>query len=116
MKTALMSCSVVGKSGIKETNWSDITCHEALWGSKKNMERAAKLLRVFIRRTPPGPTPQGKGDYLMMMHRVRKSLRSEISPKQFGFMPDIGTRNGTLTLSMLMERCIEMQKDLHLFH
>ncbi|GFN87583.1 endonuclease-reverse transcriptase [Plakobranchus ocellatus] len=47
---------------------------------------------------------------------MRKSIRPEISPKQFGFMPDKGTRNAifTLSLSMLMERCIEMQKDLHL--
>ncbi|GFN87873.1 endonuclease-reverse transcriptase [Plakobranchus ocellatus] len=42
-----------------------------------------------------------------------KSLRPEISPKQFGFMPDKGTRNAIFTLSMLMERCIEMQKDLY---
>ncbi|GFO18377.1 innexin [Plakobranchus ocellatus] len=33
---------------------------------------------------------------------MRKSLRPEISPKQFGFMPDKGTRNATFTLSMLM--------------
>ncbi|GFO01727.1 endonuclease-reverse transcriptase [Plakobranchus ocellatus] len=41
-------------------------------------------------------------------------MRPEISSKQFGFMPDKGTRNAILTLSMLMERCIEMSKDLHL--
>ncbi|GFO06926.1 endonuclease-reverse transcriptase [Plakobranchus ocellatus] len=45
---------------------------------------------------------------------MRKSIRPEISPKQFGFMPDKGTRNAIFTLSMLMERCIEMDKDLHL--
>ncbi|GFO39118.1 RNA-directed DNA polymerase from mobile element jockey-like [Plakobranchus ocellatus] len=50
----------------------------------------------------------------VLMHRMRKSIRPEISPKQFGFMPDKGTRNAIFTLSMLMERCIEMQKDLHL--
>ncbi|GFN94140.1 endonuclease-reverse transcriptase [Plakobranchus ocellatus] len=50
----------------------------------------------------------------VLMHRTRKSLRPEISPKQFGFMPDKGTRNAIFTLSMLMERCIKMQKDLHL--
>ncbi|GFO19395.1 RNA-directed DNA polymerase from mobile element jockey-like [Plakobranchus ocellatus] len=37
----------------------------------------------------------------------------EISQKQFGFMPDKGTINAMFALSMLMERCIEMQKDLH---
>ncbi|GFO18256.1 LINE-1 reverse transcriptase [Plakobranchus ocellatus] len=43
-----------------------------------------------------------------------KSIRPEVSPKQFSFMPDKGTRNAIFTLSMLMERCIEMQKDLDL--
>ncbi|GFO37134.1 retrovirus-related pol polyprotein from type-1 retrotransposable element r2 [Plakobranchus ocellatus] len=45
---------------------------------------------------------------------MRKSLRLEISPKQFDFMPDKGTRNAIFTLSMLMERCTEIRKDLHL--
>ncbi|GFO33601.1 RNA-directed DNA polymerase from mobile element jockey-like [Plakobranchus ocellatus] len=48
------------------------------------------------------------------IQRMRKSIRPEISQKQFGFMPDKGTRNAIFTLSMLTERCIEMQKDLHL--
>ncbi|GFO06440.1 RNA-directed DNA polymerase from mobile element jockey-like [Plakobranchus ocellatus] len=50
----------------------------------------------------------------VLMHRMRKSIRPEISPEQFGFVPDKGTRIAIFTLSMLMERCIEMQKDLHL--
>ena len=33
---------------------------------------------------------------------------------QFGFVPDKSTRNAIFTLSMLAERCIEMQKDLYL--
>ncbi|GFN92936.1 RNA-directed DNA polymerase from mobile element jockey-like [Plakobranchus ocellatus] len=37
-------------SGIRETDWSDITLQDALWGSKENMVRAARLLRVFISR------------------------------------------------------------------
>ncbi|GFO24159.1 LINE-1 reverse transcriptase [Plakobranchus ocellatus] len=45
---------------------------------------------------------------------MRQSLRPEISSNQFGFMPDKGTRNGIFTLSMFIERCIEMQKDAHL--
>ena len=48
------------------------------------------------------------------MQRMRKSIRPEISMKQFGFVPGKGTRNAIFTLSMLMERCIEVQKDLHL--
>ena len=50
----------------------------------------------------------------VLMHRMRKSLRPEISTKQFGFVRDKGTRNAIFTLSMLMERCIEVQKDLYL--
>ncbi|GFO02005.1 endonuclease-reverse transcriptase [Plakobranchus ocellatus] len=46
---------------------------------------------------------------------MRQSLGPEISPNQFGFMLDKGTRNAIFTLSMHMERCIEMQKDLHLW-
>ena len=45
---------------------------------------------------------------------MRKSLRPEISQLQFGFVPDKSTRNAIFTLSMLAERCIEMQKDLYL--
>ena len=48
------------------------------------------------------------------MARMRKSLRPEISQLQFGFVPDKSTRNAIFTLSMLAERCIEMQKDLYL--
>ncbi|GFO36225.1 retrovirus-related pol polyprotein line-1 [Plakobranchus ocellatus] len=44
---------------------------------------------------------------------MRKSKRPEICSKQFGLMPGKGSRNAIFTLSMLMERCIEMQKDLH---
>ena len=50
----------------------------------------------------------------IIMARMRKSLRPEISQLQFGFVPDKSTRNAIFTLSMLAERCIEMQKDLYL--
>ena len=50
----------------------------------------------------------------VIMARMRKSLRPEISQLQFGFVPDKSTRNAIFTLSMLAERCIEMQKDLYL--
>ncbi|GFO17683.1 reverse transcriptase-like protein [Plakobranchus ocellatus] len=43
----LFSCGEL--SGIRETDWSDITLQEALLGSK-DMVRAARLLRVFISR------------------------------------------------------------------
>ena len=50
----------------------------------------------------------------VILRRMRKSLRPEISRAQFGFVPDKGTRNAIFTLSMLMERCIEVQKDLYI--
>ena len=50
----------------------------------------------------------------IIMARMRKSLRPEISQLQFGFVPDKSTRNAIFTLSMLAERSIEMQKDLYL--
>ncbi|KAG1673509.1 Craniofacial development protein 2 [Nymphon striatum] len=50
----------------------------------------------------------------VLMIRMRKSLRPEISKTQFGFVSDKGTRNAIFTLSMLMERCVEVQKDLYL--
>ena len=50
----------------------------------------------------------------IIMARMRKSLRPEISQLQFGFVPDKSNRNAIFTLSMLAERCIEMQKDLYL--
>ena len=50
----------------------------------------------------------------ILMVRMRKNLKPEISPSQFGFVADKGTRNAIFTLKMLMERCIEVQKDLYL--
>ena len=50
----------------------------------------------------------------IIMARMRKSLRPEISQLHFGFVPDKSTRNAIFTLSMLAERCIEMQRDLYL--
>ena len=50
----------------------------------------------------------------IIMARMRKSLIPEISQLRFGFVPDKSTRNAIFTLSMLAERCIEMQKDLYL--
>ena len=51
----------------------------------------------------------------VLMLRMRKSLRPEIAKTQFDFVPDKGTRNAIFTLSMLMERCIEVQKDLYIY-
>ena len=50
----------------------------------------------------------------ILMRRMRKCLRPELSRSQFGFVPDKGTRNAIFTLSMLIERCIQVQTDLYI--
>ena len=50
----------------------------------------------------------------IIMERIRSKIRPEISETQFGFVADKSTRNAIFTLSMLIERCIQMQKDLYL--
>ncbi|GFS25422.1 endonuclease-reverse transcriptase [Elysia marginata] len=50
----------------------------------------------------------------IIMIRIRGKLRPEISNNQFGFVEDRGTRNAIFTLSMIIERAIEMKKDLYL--
>ena len=46
--------------------------------------------------------------------RLCNKIRLEISEAQFGFVADKGTTNIIFTMTMLKERCIEMQKDLYL--
>ena len=48
------------------------------------------------------------------MKRVRRKLSPEISSSQFGFVSDSGTRNAIFTLQTLMERSLDVQKDLYL--
>ena len=50
----------------------------------------------------------------ILLGRMRRNLRPEISKAQFGFVPDKGTRNAIFTLSMLVERCVEVQRDIYL--
>ena len=50
----------------------------------------------------------------VMMCRIRNKISPEISVTQFGFMIDRGTRNAIFSLNMLMERSVEVQKDLYL--
>ena len=50
----------------------------------------------------------------IILLRIRNKLRPEIGEMQFCFVEDKGTRNGIFTLSMLMERCIEVNKDLYM--
>lgn len=48
------------------------------------------------------------------MNRMRNKILPEISETQFGFMADKGTRNAIFALGTLMERAIEVQKNLYL--
>ena len=50
----------------------------------------------------------------VLMNRMRNKMLPEISETQFGFMADKGTRNAIFALRTLMERAIEVQKDLYL--
>ena len=50
----------------------------------------------------------------ILMQRMRSKLKPEISNSQFGFIAAKGTRNAIFTLSMMIERTIEMKKDLYL--
>ena len=50
----------------------------------------------------------------ILMQRMRSKLKPEISNSQFGFMADKGPRNAIFPLSMMIERTIEMEKDLYL--
>ena len=50
----------------------------------------------------------------VLMNRMRNNILPEISETQFGFMADKGTRNAIFALRTLMERAIEVQKDLYL--
>ncbi|GFN87735.1 hypothetical protein PoB_001424100 [Plakobranchus ocellatus] len=96
----------------------------AIYDSGEIPEDLCKSVFIVLSKTPGATECELHGTISLMshftkillrvlMHRMRKSIRPEISQKQFGFMPDKGTRNAIFTLSMFMERCIEMQKDLH---
>ena len=50
----------------------------------------------------------------VLMNRMRNKILPEVSETQFGFMADKGTRNAIFALKTLMERSIEVQKDLYL--
>ncbi|GFR59084.1 RNA-directed DNA polymerase from mobile element jockey-like [Elysia marginata] len=50
----------------------------------------------------------------IVMTRIRSKIRPEIAESQFGFVPYKGTQNAIFTLSMLMERVVEVQDDVYL--
>ena len=49
-----------------------------------------------------------------LMNRMRNKITPEIFVTSFGLMTDKGTRNAIFSLLTLMERAIEVQKDLYL--
>ena len=49
----------------------------------------------------------------VLMNRVRGRSHMEISPVQYGYIPDRGTRNAIFVLRRLVERSIEKQKDVY---
>ena len=48
----------------------------------------------------------------ILLLRMKSKIRPEISSHQFGFMADTGTRNAIFSLSTLIDRSLEMQKDV----
>ena len=50
----------------------------------------------------------------VLMNRMRNKILPEISETQFGFMVDEVTRNSIFSMRTLLERAIEVQKDLYL--
>ena len=49
----------------------------------------------------------------VVMNRVRAKMLQEISPEQYGFMPNQGTRTAIFVLRRMSERVIENQNDIY---
>ena len=52
----------------------------------------------------------------IVINRIRGRTLDEIAPLQYGFMPDKGTGNAIFVLRGLVERSVEKQRDVYLFH
>ena len=50
----------------------------------------------------------------VMPNRNKSTFREKLSDEQFGYKPGKGTRNATLCLRAIMEKCIENPRDLHI--
>ena len=50
----------------------------------------------------------------IIMTRIRRVIRPEISQTQCGFVADAGTRNAIFMIRLLSEKAMEKQKDLHI--
>ena len=49
----------------------------------------------------------------IVINRIRGRTLQEVSPEQYEFMPDKGTRNAIFVLKRLVERSAEKQKDVY---
>ena len=49
----------------------------------------------------------------IVINRIRGRTLQEVSPEQYGFMPDKETRNAIFVLMRLVERSVEQQKDVY---
>ena len=50
----------------------------------------------------------------VILNRNKTTIREKLSDEQFGYKPGKGTRNATLCLRAIIEKCIETQKDLYI--
>ena len=50
----------------------------------------------------------------VILNRNKTTIREKLSDEQFGYKPGKGTRNATLCLRAIIEKCIEKQKDLYI--
>ncbi|GFR68102.1 RNA-directed DNA polymerase from mobile element jockey-like [Elysia marginata] len=50
----------------------------------------------------------------IVMTRIMSKIRPHIAVSKFGFVPDKGTRNPIFTISLLMERAVELQYNVYL--
>ena len=50
----------------------------------------------------------------VILNRNKSTIREKLWNEQFGYKPGKGTRNATLCLRAIIEKCIEKQKDLYI--
>ena len=50
----------------------------------------------------------------IIMTRIRRVIRTEISQTQCGFVADLGTRNAIFMIRLLSEKAMKKQKDLYI--
>ena len=51
----------------------------------------------------------------MLLYRIKKTIKNEVSDCQFGFKPDRGTRNAIAILRCIAERSLEVNQDIYCF-